>query len=148
MGLKGKILSNHIPKNNYELIVNGLSQSILFTEIGGISEELEIVELPDRTVASGGNTKSTEMTAMQPSHHDVEVAQMEEWFKECQDPVAPTYKKTATLIKKAISGEIVRSYTLQGIFPKQRALQDLSLENEGEMDTIEWTFSIDDVLPL
>jgi len=146
MGLKGKIEENHIPKNNFELIVVGLPP-ILFTEVGGITEELDTVDLPDRTVASGGNTKATELTVMQPSHHDVEVLAMEAWYKEAQDPVTPTYKKVGILTKKDIGGNIVRSYTLQGAFPKSRALQDLSLENEGEMDTIEWTLSVDDILP-
>lgn len=144
--LKGRIQSNHIPKNNYELQVTGLAKSILLTEISDIPEELDVVDLPDRTAASGGHTRATEFTAMQPSHHDVEVKIMEAWFQESQDPVAATYKKTGTLIQKAIDGSIVRAYGLQGIFPKQRSIGEMSMENEGELQLIEWTFSVDDVL--
>ena len=146
MGIKGKIQANYIPAHNFALQVIGLPE-IVFTEMSGIAEELDTVDLPDRTVGTGGQTKATEFTAMQPSHHDIEVLAMELWFKECQDPVAATHKKTGLLIKKAQDGSIKRTYTLQGIFPKARTLQDQSLENEGDMDTIEWSFSVDDVLP-
>lgn len=145
--LKGRIQPNHIPKNSFELQINGLAKTIFFTEIGEIPEELDVVDLPDRTTASGGgNTKATEFTGMQPSHHDVEVQIMESWFQEAQDPVAATYKKTGTLLQKAIDGTIVRTYTLQGIFPKRRSIGEMSIENEGELQVIEWTFSVDDVI--
>ena len=147
MVLKGTILPDHIPVNNYELLVLGIVP-LTFTEISGLEEELETTQLPDRTVASGGNTLPVEFTAMQPMHHLIEVGAMEVWFRESQDPVLPTYKKAATILVKSISGLQTRSYALTGVFPKKRKTPDLEMANEGEAAMIEWTFSADKVLPL
>jgi hypothetical protein len=144
--MKGKIQENHIPKNSYELQIIGLPV-ITFIEVSDIPEELDVVDMPDRTKASGGNTKAGEFTAIAPSHHDVEVAAMEAWYKEGQDPVSATYKKAGVLIKKSLSGEVARTYTFTGLFVTGRTLQSLSLENEGELDAMEWAFSFDDIMP-
>ena len=144
--MKGIIQPNHVSKNNYELQIIGLP-SIVFTEVGDISEVIDKVDLPDRTRASGGTKQSTEVNVMVPSHHDVEIAAMEAWFKEGQDPVSPTYKKAGVLIKKGIDGSIIRSYTFSGMFPSERNLSAVSLENEGEMDVVEYLLNIDDIVP-
>jgi len=145
--MKGVIQSDHIPVNKYELRVLGMPPLVL-TEISGIEDELETADLPDRTVASGGNRKASEFTMMQPMHHTVEVAAMELWFRESQDPVSPTYKKIGTLIRTSISGGNSVSRTLVGIFPKKRTDPDMEMANEGEMAQIEWTMSLDDVEPI
>ena len=145
MSIKGKILPNHIPVNNYELQVIGLPALVL-TEVGGISEELDVVDLPDRTKASGGNTQAVEFTITQPSHHNLEVEAMEAWFSEGKDPVSATYKKSGLIIKRNNAGDIVRTYTLTGMFVMSRGTADLSLEDEGSMDTIEWGMSADEVV--
>lgn len=144
--MKGLIKSAHISKNNFLLQVIGLPV-IEFVQVDGLEEELETVELPDRTVASGGNTKAVEFTAQVPAHHDVAVLALEAWFKEAQDPVSPTYKKTGLLLMKNIEGKVKRTYTLTGIFPKMRATDEVALDNEGEMALLTWTFSTDDVQP-
>ena len=146
MPVRGAILPDMMPVNKYQLIVPGLP-ALTFTTLSGMEEELEKSELPDRTVASGGNTKAQELTATQPMHHTVEVAAMELWFKQGQDPVSPGYKKAATLIHKSNSGAILRTYSLIGMFAMKRKLPDLDMANEGEMAVIEWTFSVDAVLP-
>lgn len=145
--MKGELQKDHIPVNKYVLQVIGLIP-IKATEISGIEEELETAELPDRTVASGGNTKATEFSMMTPMHHLSEQAALEVWWQESKDPVSPTYKKPCTLTMTSISGNKSRGYTLTGVFPKQRNLPDLEMANEGEMATVEWIMSVDSILPL
>lgn len=145
--MKGEIQPDHMPVNKFTLKVVGLV-AIYATAISGIEDELETTDLPDRTRASGGNRKATEFDMTQPAHHDAEVAAMELWYRESQDPVSPTYKKPVTLSMLSISGGKTKSFTLVGVFPTKRALPDLDKENEGEMATIVWTMSVDDVIPL
>lgn len=145
--MKGTILPDHMATNKYQLLVLGLPP-LTPTEVSGIEDELETTKLPDRTVASGGNRNATEVEISLPMHHTVEQAAMELWFKESQDPVAPSYKKAATLIHKSISGAVTKTYSLIAVFPKKRALPDLEMENEGELAVVKWTLSIDDVLPV
>lgn len=142
--MKGVIAPDHIPKNKYQLLVSGLPP-ITFTAVGGLEEELETVDLPDRTRASGGNTKPVEFTVRMPTHHVTERIAMENWYAECQDPVLPTYKKVGTLVKQSISSLATVAYILQGLFVSKRATQDLEMENEGELDEIEWTMSADQI---
>lgn len=145
--MKGVLNSDHIPVNNYQLLILGMPP-LTFTEISGIEEELEVAELPDRTVASGGNTKPVEFTGKIPMHHMAEQAAMELWFAQCQDPVLPGYKKPATLVHKSITGNVLRTYSMIGLFPTKRALPDLEMGNEGEMAGVTWSFRADDILPI
>lgn len=147
MVMKGSIEPDHVPINNYELIIVGLPR-IFFSTISGIEEELQVINLPDRTQASGGNTLPGEFTATQLIHHETELAALEIWFKEGQDPVTLTYKKIATLIHKSISGTNKARYSLVGLFISKRKLPDLEKANDGEAAMIEWTFKFDDILPL
>ena len=145
--MKGAIQSDHIPVNKYELLVVGMIP-FDFTEVGGIEDELQTTELPDRTRASGGNRGPTEITVQLPTHHFAQQAAMELWYRESQDPVSPVYKKPGSLILKSISGGSLKTYSLIGMFPTKRATPDLEMANEGEMATIEWTISADDMLPI
>ncbi len=145
--MKGSILQDHIPVNNFDLIVIGLPR-IYFIQVSGIEEELQIVSLPDRTQASGGNTLPFEFTAMQPMHHVVERAALEIWFKEGQDPVSPLYKKPATLLHKTIGGSLDGRFAMIGLFVSKRKLPDLDKNNDGDMAMVEWTFKGDDILPV
>ena len=144
--MKGKIQANHVSKNNYELQSDRLPP-ITFIEVGDITETLDKVDLPDRTRASGGTKQAGDFPVMVPSHHDVEVAAMESWFREAQDPVAPTYKKAGILTKKGIDGSVIRTYTFSGLFVSERNMTAVSLENEGEMDAIEYLLNFDDIIP-
>lgn len=145
--MKGVIDPDHIPVNKYSFKILGLLD-LTPIEIGGMEDELETTDLPDRTRASGGSRGSSEITLMLPAHHTVEQAAMEVWFRESQDPVLPTYKKTVTLIMTSVSGANDRSFTLVGVFPTKRATPDLEMANEGEMAGIEWTLSVDDIIPI
>ena len=144
--MQGLIQPNHIPVNNFLLQVIGLP-SITFTQVDGLEEELEVVQLPDRTKASGGNTLPIEFSAQVPAHHDTEVLALEAWYKEGQDPVSPTYKKVGLLIMKDQGGNTKRTYTLTGMFPMKRATPELDIENAGDIAMHTWTFSVDDVQP-
>jgi hypothetical protein len=145
--MKGTIKADHISVNKYQLLVLGMPP-LTFTTISGIEDELEVVDLPDRTKASGGNRKAVEFTAKLPMHHIAEQAMMELWFLESQDPVSPLYKKVGTLIHLSISGNVLRTYSMTGIFPSKRALPELDMKNEGEMAEVEWTFQADNMLPI
>lgn len=145
--MKGAIKEDHIPTNNYQLLLLGLPPITVVT-LSGIEDELQTVELPDRTQASGGNRTATEFTIGVPMHHLIEQAALELVFKEGQDPVTPTYKKTGTLIHKSITGTLLRTFTLVGAFVSKRALPDLEMNAEGEQAIVEWTIKVDDILPL
>jgi hypothetical protein len=145
--VKGVIRADHIAVNKYKLLVVGLPV-FTFTKVSGIEDELETVDLPDRTTASGGNRKSTEMECEMPMHHLVEQAAMELWYKISQDPVDPLYKKPCTLIMQSISGLVVKTHQLIGVYPFKRVLPELEMVNEGELAITKWSFKIDDVLPI
>lgn len=143
--IQGAIQPNHIPVNKYELNIPGLPP-ITFTKIAGIEQELETVDLPDRTTASGGNTKAFEFACETAEHHKAEQAALEAWFAASQ-AAATGYKKAATLTKKTVDGATLRNFTLLGIYPFKRKLPDLDMKNEGEMGVVEWTFKGDLILP-
>jgi len=147
MTMKGAVQQNHIPVNNYELKIQG-QPVFLFTKISGLDQETESVDLPDRTVASGGNVKAFEITAESFEHHAVETDALEAWRQEGKDNVTRTYKKTGTLIKRAIDGTVQSSRILTGVWVKKRKDADLDLANEGEPAMIEWTLSVDDAQTL
>lgn len=145
--MKGEILPDHMPTNKFSLKVIGLIDLTALT-ISGLEDELQTVELPDRTVASGGNRAASEFEMGIPAHHGVQIAAMELWFRESQDPISPTYKKPCTLTMESLSGNSDRSYTLIGVFPKKRSTPDLDKADDGEMAVITWSMSVDDILPI
>lgn len=145
--MKGAIQPDHIPLNKYSFIVAGLAP-MTFTTVSGLEEELENVELPDRTAASGGNTKPIEFTATHPMHHLIEQAAMETWYLQSQDPVDPTYKKAGTIVMSSLSGLVTKRYMVSGVFPCKRKTGDLDMNNEGELHQVEWTFKADQVIPI
>ena len=144
--MKGSIKPNHIPVNKYQFLVVGLPP-LTPTEISGMEETLQAVDLPDRTKASGGNTVPVEFTIMLPAHHKIEQAAMELWFRESQDSVSPTYKKPATLLMNPIGSGLPLVRQLLGVFPTKRKDPDLDMANDGELAKVEWTLSADQVIP-
>lgn len=147
MPAKGTISGDIIPVNKFRLLVAGMVP-ITFVKVGALEEELERTDLPDRTRATGGNTKPLEFEVETPAHHKVEQVALEGWFRESKDPVSPTYKKTATLVLQSNTGAITRSFSILGMFPVKRGLPDLDMGNEGEAAMIKWTFSADSLVPL
>ena len=145
--MKGIIKPDHIPTNKFKVLIPGLIP-ITATTISGIEDELETTDLPDRTKASGGNRGPTEVVLGVPTHHIPEQAVIELWFQESQDPISPTYKKAGSIVFTSGSGSILRTFTAQGMFPTKRTLPEGDIQNEGEISITEWTFSIDDLLPI
>lgn len=147
MTLKGKIAPNHIGRNNYELSIVGLPV-IVFTAVSGIEETVENVDLPDRTTASGGQKPPVEFTVRMPAHHTIERAAMELWFKEGQDPVTSTYKKSGVMQGKTIEGTVGMTYGITGVWVSRRKLPDMEMSNAGELAEVEWTLRADEVTPI
>ena len=145
--MKGVLQPDHIPVNNYELSVPGLP-TLMFTSVGGVEEELDAVDLPDRTSVSGGHTKPIEFSGMLPLHHTSEQDAMEGWYSDSQDPVDPEYKKDCTLSLKSISGQVTKRFLLAGVFPYKRKTMDLEMGDEGQMHVIEWSFKGDSCSPM
>jgi len=145
--MKGVVKQNHIPVNNYELIVVGLPK-LLFTAIDGLEEETEKTSMPDRTVASGGNTLPVEFTGTSFEHHKTETAALEFWRKQGEDPVDPLYKKIGTLIKRDITGAVASTRTLTGLWIWKRKDADLEMANVGDPAMIVWSFSADKPLSI
>jgi hypothetical protein len=144
MTLKRLVKPDHIPLNNFKLTVQGMID-ILFISVSGLDEELESVDLPDRTAASGGNTKAGAFTAKQMMHHVQEVAALEQWYKASMHPVDPAYKKDALLKFKSISDRVSSTYSLRGIFPHKRVIPNPDMNDEGKAAEIEWTFRFDEI---
>lgn len=147
MGIKATLQEDHIPVNKYILLLSGVP-GITVTSVSGLETEIDTVDLPDRTRASGGNTKATEMTIKTPMHHTVERIAMELWMGECVDPITSTAKKPGTLIMLSGTGKRVATYVLTGMWISKRKLPDLAFEDEGAMAQIEWTLQVDDVTVL
>jgi len=142
--MKGVISADHIPVSEYQLLFLGLPP-LTITEISGIEEELQTTELPDKTTATTGDSMPTEYSIKIPLHETVQIAALELWFQLCKagDPLS---KKVGTLLLQSISGNILRSYSVLGTYPFKRGLPDLSMENEGELAVMEWTFKADEIL--
>ena len=147
MPLKGLINPDHIPVNKYELSVIGLP-TIQFTSISGMEIDVAVIELPDRTKATGGQLGTTQLVVQVPMHHVGQIAAMEVWFQESQDPVTITYKKAATLTHFSGSGDISKNYSMLGVWVSKRKLPDLAFDNSGDMAVGEYTIEVDTVLPL
>lgn len=143
--IEGVIQPNHAPVNSYELCILGLPK-IVFTKVEGLEEELETVTLPDRSEASGGNTKPVEFTAMQMIHHAVEVAAIQLWYNLGKGNVTMGYKKSGSMIYKKSDGTIAWVVPLTEIFVKKRKYPDGDMENEGDAGQMTWTFSAKIVL--
>jgi hypothetical protein len=145
--VKGVLQADHIPLNSFRLVIVGLPDLVL-TGVSGLEEELDVTNLPDRTIASGGRTGPVEFDIMQPLHHTAEYLAMEAWFRESQDPAPPTYRKVGMLVLPSLSQSRERSYTLVGLFPRRRALPDFEMDNEGELSVVTWGMACSQVLPI
>jgi hypothetical protein len=132
------IQDDHMPVNNYDLLVAGLPK-MTFLKVDGLEEELETTELPDRSPASGGNVKPVEFSVAVPLHHETEITLMNVWFQEGQDPVLPTYKKPAVMIYKSLTGGASRKVALINCFIFKRKWPDADMKNEGDMAEAEYS---------
>jgi len=142
MGIKGAFQPDAMGTNKYKFAPLGLV-AITVSSISGIEQAIDKVELPDRTTVTGGNSKPVEFTIMTPMHHTLEHYALEAWYSEAIDPVSLTYKKVCTLQVISPSGQLVRTYLLQGCWLSNRKLPEFSMESEGEIALAEWTVNAD-----
>lgn len=145
--IKGVILPDYFPQNKATMTVFGIPTPFTILQISGLEDELDTAELPDRTNGSGGRKKQVEFDITLPAHHVVEIAAMEAWYIECQDPVLPSYKKGANIVLSSQSNLRNASVGLVGVFISKRALPDFDLDNDGEMTTITYTLKADHCSP-
>ena len=146
--MKGEVLPDHIRANKYLLVVVGLPP-ITFVAIDGIEEVLTTVNMPDRTVRSGGVTDPIEFNADTLMHHKVEQAALEAWYESAQDPiVSPTYQKNGVL--SYLSGSLINgaAFMIKNMFPRRRRTGDVSKEDEGREVRVTWSFAADSMDPL
>lgn len=143
--MKGLIQDDHIAMSKYGLYVDGLAgadqrdgKGMVIVSVSGIEEELDVAELPDRTVASGGDSKPVEFEVGVPAHHIIDQDAMEAWYNDARLGV-PGYRKAVTLFMYSVSGITIKKFFLDKVFPSKRALPDLSMSNEGEMAVVVWT---------
>lgn len=147
MGFKRVLLDDHHQVNKFSLEVVGLPPLTPIT-ISGLEEELDSVDLPDRTSATGGRTKPIEFDMALPAHHVTEQKAMEAWKVENQDPVTATAKKSGILQIESQSSVKSIAFGLDGLWPQKRALPDLDMDNDGDMAVITWTMKCDEMEPI
>lgn len=145
--MKGDILPSHLAVNKYKLIFTGLPE-LHPTTIGSLEEEIDSVDLPDRTSASGGESRPVEFDITIPAHHHLEIAAMEAWYQQGQEPVDPAYLKLGTLvIESHVTGQIPRTQTLMDTWCFKRATPELDQDNEGEMAVYTYSLKTNRILP-
>jgi hypothetical protein len=144
MSLKGRIDPDHIPANKYELAIIGLLTTVTFIEVSGLEQEVGVIDLPDRTRASGGQRSASEITVKVPAHHSAEVIAMDRWWQESQDPISILAKKSGTMTYTSGTGIIERAYSLVGAWPSKRTLPEAVMLDPGAMQVLEYTIQIDD----
>lgn len=138
---------DHIPLNKYKLVVVGLPE-ITFTTVGSFTDATTEAELPDGTVASGGKTSPIEFTVTVPAHHLVEVAAMDNWKRQGEDPVDKGYKKAGSLVGESGTGREFKSWSLTGLWVRDRSTPDFDMGNDGEMAVVSYVLRADKALPL
>jgi len=142
MAVKGTIARDHMPKNKYVLEFFGMPP-ITITKVTGAESEVSTVVLPDQTVVSGGLRFVEEFDIEVPMHHTSEIAAMEAWIDENEDPIPPTAKKTGLLVAKSGSGLNLRTWRIEGAIAIKRSLPDFDMSNEGEMQVNTYTIKCD-----
>lgn len=143
MSLKGRVDPDHIPMNKYELAVVGLTTSVTFTKVSGLEQENAVIDLPDRTRAPGGQVSASEIVVEVPAHHTSEVAAMDLWWAEGQDPITSTAKKAGTMSYTSGTGDIARVYALLGAWISKRKLPDADMSDDGNMSVVVYTIQLD-----
>ena len=159
--MKGDIEAGHIPSNRFQLFFLGFVYPITFTEVSEWTKEVETVDLPDGSSASMGISKPVEITVSIMAHHVQDVAQMDAWWAQCQEPVQPMYKRDGTLVSFALphtkgqhSATIAfvadaiksRAHLIEGAFIKSRRLSAQSMSDPGNPLRIDYVLRCDNVI--
>lgn len=142
--MKGAIEPDHILTNRYQFDVAGVLK-FQPTEVSEITDETLMTELPDRTRASGGEKKASELTFKVPAHHLTVIAALEAWRSEAVELVTPGYKKTVIYTMSSGTGERLMVRNLFGCWLGKRTDPAAQMSGDGDMAVIEYTMHIDDV---
>jgi len=142
MPIKGVLEQNHIPVNKYELGVPDVG-TFTFTKISSFDREINMVDLPDRTRASGGVENAVEFTATLPKHHLAEKMLIENWYR--MATAGTKYKYAATLTEYRLNGEVGSTLMFTNLWVQKITEPEKDMANEGEMAVIEITFQADEV---
>ncbi|KKN30259.1 hypothetical protein LCGC14_0835740 [marine sediment metagenome] len=145
--MKGVVEPGHIGVHQFELVVTP-GPTLVFTEVSGMSSETTKVEMPDRTIVTGGEETVGEFTAMLPMHHESQINFMDLWLQEGRDPVSPLYKKLATMNFRNIEGSLLVAHELIGLFVSNKTLPDADMANDGELAKVEYAFNYDSLIRL
>lgn len=143
--MKAIIQPDHIRTSKYRFQPVGLPP-ILYTSVGALEQEMDTVDLPDRTKATGGRAKAGDTDVKVPMHHVQEVAAMDSWWEEGKDPVTLTYKKPCSMSYISNSGLVLQTYTVLGVWVNKRATPDAELEGEGDMAEVTYGLCWDDIV--
>jgi hypothetical protein len=148
MSIKGTLNADHIPTNKYALYVVGVTapnSTFTCTKISGLKAETDVAQLPDRTVASGGGNKKTgQFTVESPEHHTAEQVAWQLWYNEGLGNPLPTYKKVGVLQVKSLSNEVIRTYSLTGMWVSAYETQERDMASEGGLSVTKYTIEYDD----
>jgi len=144
MAAKGTILADHMPKNKSILMIDGLPPltcvSITMPEVS-----TDVTTRPDQTVQSGGTRAPVEITFSIPEHHALEVFAMDQWIRDCLDPIAVTAKKNGRVIKPSGTSLNARIWAILGAVAVSFKPDDGEMENEGEMSVVAYKLMCDDL---
>lgn len=146
MAMKGAIKEGSFSTNSFELLVLGMPPLTPITT-SGLEEEIVLTELPDKTNSSSGVTNPSTITIEFPLHHTTEILALEAWLIEAKTRL-PTYKKAASLVYKDPTGLVLKTFTLNGMWPSKFTYPDLDMGGDGEMARLGVDFSVDEILPI
>jgi len=144
--MKGVIQDDHMPVNAGKLFIVGLPE-FTFTTISGFTLATTEVELPDATVVSGGKRSPFEMTVTVPSHHLVEIAAMDLWVEQGKNGTSG-YKKAGSFVMTSVSGDIIKTYSVLGVWARDLTVPDQDMGNDGDMNVNTYVIRGDDALPV
>lgn len=135
--VKGEILPGAAPRSKFRVIFAGLPP-FYASKFTGLESELEVLELPDRTRQSAGNTKASTADVAGMVHHTIEAAAWDGWWVQSQAGVAG-YKRAGTVEVLGPDDVPVAFYALAGVFPTKWMLGDL---DKTSTDSVEITYSL------
>jgi hypothetical protein len=141
---KNIIPANRVQLNKYMLTIEPAVGQILATSIGGLEEEIDAAELPDRTKRSGGRSKSVTFDIKVPSH-DLSNVAMRVWYEQCKAALLG-YLKIGTLVIFTEFGSPGLTRTFYNMWISKCSEPDLEMENEGTMHVTTWTIEADEII--
>jgi len=144
--MKGVIQEDHMPVNSGKLFIVGLPE-ITFTSIGEITLATTKVTLPDATIVSGGKRNPFEFAVTVPSHHLVEIAAMDLWVEQSKNG-ANGYKKAGSLVMTSVSGDVIKTYSVLGVWPSDLTIPAQDMANDGDISQNGYLINGDDALPV